>query len=110
MNEIEQRLHFMTEVGLGYLQLNRSADTLSGGETQRVRLAAQLGSGLTGLLYVLDGTCAGAELGCTSTGIRFPYTAELNFTAVAGNTYNVVVDGFSNSDTGTFHINVTPTP
>lgn len=67
-------------------------------------------SRFTGLLYVLDGTCAGAELGCTSTGIRFPYTAELNFTAVAGNTYNVVVDGFSNSDTGTFHINVTPTP
>ncbi len=52
--EIRQRLHFMKEVGLGYLQLNRSADTLSGGEAQRIRLAAQLGSNLRGVLYVLD--------------------------------------------------------
>jgi excinuclease ABC subunit A len=52
--EIKQRLHFMKEVGLGYLQLNRSADTLSGGEAQRIRLAAQLGSNLRGVLYVLD--------------------------------------------------------
>lgn len=52
--EIKQRLHFMQEVGLGYLQLNRSADTLSGGEAQRIRLAAQLGSNLRGVLYVLD--------------------------------------------------------
>jgi len=52
--EIEQRLHFMQEVGLGYLQLNRSADTLSGGEAQRIRLSAQLGSNLRGVLYVLD--------------------------------------------------------
>ena len=52
--EIKQRLHFMSEVGLGYLQLNRSADTLSGGEAQRIRLAAQLGSNLRGVLYVLD--------------------------------------------------------
>lgn len=54
MKEITQRLHFMKEVGLGYLQLNRSADTLSGGEAQRIRLAAQLGSNLRGVLYVLD--------------------------------------------------------
>ena len=54
MTEIEQRLRFMKEVGLGYLQLNRSADTLSGGEAQRIRLAAQLGSNLRGVLYVLD--------------------------------------------------------
>ncbi|MDZ4288514.1 MAG: excinuclease ABC subunit UvrA, partial [Prosthecobacter sp.] len=52
--EIRQRLHFMKEVGLGYLQLDRSADTLSGGEAQRIRLAAQLGSNLRGVLYVLD--------------------------------------------------------
>jgi excinuclease ABC subunit A len=52
--EIKQRLHFMQEVGLGYLQLNRSADTLSGGEAQRIRLSAQLGSNLRGVLYVLD--------------------------------------------------------
>ncbi len=54
VSECEARLAFLTTVGLGYLGLDRAADTLSGGETQRVRLAAQLGSGLTGLLYVLD--------------------------------------------------------
>jgi excinuclease ABC subunit A len=54
LSECEARLRFLEEVGLGYLGLDRPADTLSGGETQRVRLAAQLGSGLTGLLYVLD--------------------------------------------------------
>ena len=52
--EIVQRLHFMEEVGLGYLQLDRSATTLSGGESQRIRLAAQLGSNLRGVLYILD--------------------------------------------------------
>ncbi len=52
--EITQRLRFMEEVGLGYLQLDRSAQTLSGGESQRIRLAAQLGSNLRGVLYVLD--------------------------------------------------------
>jgi excinuclease ABC subunit A len=52
--EIRQRLSFMQEVGLGYLALDRSAKTLSGGETQRIRLAAQLGSNLRGVLYVLD--------------------------------------------------------
>jgi excinuclease ABC subunit A len=52
--EIIQRLHFLNHVGLGYLQLDRSADTLSGGESQRIRLAAQLGSNLRGVLYVLD--------------------------------------------------------
>ena len=52
--EIIQRLKFLDLVGLGYLQLDRSADTLSGGESQRIRLAAQLGSNLRGVLYVLD--------------------------------------------------------
>src|SRR5207237_5704692 len=52
--EIEQRLQFMKKVGLGYLALGRSAKTLSGGESQRIRLAAQLGSNLRGVLYVLD--------------------------------------------------------
>lgn len=52
--EINERLKFLHEVGLGYLQLGRSATTLSGGEAQRIRLAAQLGSNLTGVLYVLD--------------------------------------------------------
>ncbi len=52
--EIEQRLTFMGKVGLDYLALDRSAKTLSGGESQRIRLAAQLGSNLRGVLYVLD--------------------------------------------------------
>ena len=52
--EVEQRLRFMETVGLGYLALGRSAKTLSGGESQRIRLAAQLGSNLRGVLYVLD--------------------------------------------------------
>jgi excinuclease ABC subunit A len=52
--EIRQRLEFLQEVGLGYLQLDRSGNTLSGGESQRIRLAAQLGSNLRGVLYVLD--------------------------------------------------------
>ena len=52
--EICERLKFLREVGLGYLQLGRAATTLSGGESQRIRLAAQLGSNLSGALYVLD--------------------------------------------------------
>jgi excinuclease ABC subunit A len=52
--QLGHRLQFLQEVGLGYLSLDRKAPTLSGGETQRIRLARQLGSGLTGVLYVLD--------------------------------------------------------
>ncbi len=54
MREIEARLLFMVNVGIEYLSLNRRANTLSGGEAQRIRLASQLGSGLVGALYVLD--------------------------------------------------------
>ncbi|MDQ3244866.1 MAG: excinuclease ABC subunit UvrA [bacterium] len=54
VSEIEDRLKFMYDVGLGYLQLSRKANTLSGGEAQRIRLASQLGSRLVGALYVLD--------------------------------------------------------
>ena len=54
LTEIKGRLNFMEEVGLGYLALDRSAPTLSGGEAQRIRLAAQLGSNLQGVCYVLD--------------------------------------------------------
>ncbi|MFZ5506924.1 MAG: excinuclease ABC subunit UvrA, partial [Pseudomonadota bacterium] len=52
--ELNSRLHFLSEVGLGYLSLDRAAPTLSGGEAQRIRLAAQLGSNLRGVCYVLD--------------------------------------------------------
>jgi len=52
--EIVSRLKFLLDVGLNYLTLDRSADTLSGGEAQRIRLATQIGSGLTGVLYILD--------------------------------------------------------
>jgi excinuclease ABC subunit A len=54
MKEINGRLAFLDQVGLGYLALDRKAPTLSGGESQRIRLAAQIGSGLSGVLYVLD--------------------------------------------------------
>ncbi|MBI4195608.1 MAG: excinuclease ABC subunit UvrA [Betaproteobacteria bacterium] len=54
IREILSRLHFLNNVGLDYLSLERSADTLSGGESQRIRLASQIGSGLTGVMYVLD--------------------------------------------------------
>ena len=54
LREINERLGFLNDVGLDYLTLNRAAGTLSGGESQRIRLASQIGSGLTGVLYVLD--------------------------------------------------------
>jgi excinuclease ABC subunit A len=54
VKEIGNRLKFLADVGLGYLSLDRSADTLSGGEAQRIRLASQIGSGLVGVMYILD--------------------------------------------------------
>ncbi|MGK2739722.1 excinuclease ABC subunit UvrA [Tepidicaulis sp. LMO-SS28] len=54
LKEIRERLHFLNNVGLDYLSLSRNSGTLSGGESQRIRLASQIGSGLTGVLYVLD--------------------------------------------------------
>jgi excinuclease ABC subunit A len=54
VREIQSRLQFLVEVGLGYVTLNRESGTLSGGEAQRIRLATQIGSGLAGVLYVLD--------------------------------------------------------
>ncbi|WP_077529262.1 excinuclease ABC subunit UvrA [Vreelandella utahensis] len=54
LNEIRKRLEFLVNVGLGYLTLERSADTLSGGEAQRIRLASQIGAGLVGVMYILD--------------------------------------------------------
>ncbi|MBD3796996.1 MAG: excinuclease ABC subunit UvrA [Campylobacterales bacterium] len=54
LNEIRERLFFLHDVGLGYLTLGRDARTISGGEAQRIRIASQIGSGLTGVMYVLD--------------------------------------------------------
>ncbi len=54
VKEISERLGFLSDVGLDYLSLDRSADTLSGGEAQRIRLASQIGSGLVGVMYILD--------------------------------------------------------
>jgi excinuclease ABC subunit A len=54
VKEIGERLGFLSDVGLDYLSLNRSAETLSGGEAQRIRLASQIGSGLVGVMYILD--------------------------------------------------------
>ena len=54
LKEINERLHFLDDVGLGYLSLGRDARTISGGEAQRIRIASQIGSGLTGVMYVLD--------------------------------------------------------
>jgi excinuclease ABC subunit A len=54
VKEVNARMHFLLDVGLDYLSLNRSAATLAGGEAQRIRLASQIGSGLVGVLYVLD--------------------------------------------------------
>ncbi len=54
IKEVAQRLHFLVDVGLDYLTLERSAETLSGGEAQRIRLASQIGAGLVGVMYILD--------------------------------------------------------
>lgn len=76
LKEIRARLRFLVDVGLGYLTLNRSAGTLSGGEAQRIRLATQIGSGLTGVLYILDEPSIGlhqrdnAKLIATLTKLR----------------------------------------
>lgn len=54
LKEIKERLFFLYDVGLGYLSLGRDARTISGGEAQRIRIASQIGSGLTGVMYVID--------------------------------------------------------
>ena len=54
LKEVNARLEFLVNVGLEYLTLSRSAETLSGGEAQRIRLASQIGSGLVGVMYILD--------------------------------------------------------
>ncbi|MEZ5081580.1 MAG: hypothetical protein R2878_13195 [Thermoleophilia bacterium] len=60
VREVSARLRFLVDVGVGYLNLERAAGTLSGGEAQRIRLATQIGSGLMGVLYILDEPSIGA--------------------------------------------------
>ncbi len=67
LKEVNERLRFLVDVGLDYLSLNRAAGTLSGGEAQRIRLATQIGSGLVGVLYVLDEPPS-ASTSATTTG------------------------------------------
>ncbi len=62
LNEVKSRLRFLVNVGLEYLTLSRQAQTLSGGESQRIRLASQIGSGLTGVLYVMDEPSIGLHM------------------------------------------------
>ena len=70
IQEVQKRLSFICDVGVGYLSLHRRADTLSGGESQRIRLATQIGSKLSGVLYVLDEPTIGLHARDTSRLIR----------------------------------------
>ena len=67
--EIRKRLKYLDEVGLDYLTLDRKADTLSGGEAQRIRLASQIGAGLVGVMYILDEPSIGLHQPDQNTGI-----------------------------------------
>ena len=70
IKEIESRLRFLALVGLDYLTLDRRANTLSGGESQRIRLATQIGTRLTGVMYVLDEPSIGLHPGTTTDYFR----------------------------------------
>ncbi|MEN8166640.1 MAG: excinuclease ABC subunit UvrA, partial [Pseudomonadota bacterium] len=85
VKEIDQRLHFLVNVGLDYLTLDRSAETLSGGEAQRIRLASQIGAGLVGVMYVLDEPSIGLH---QRDNERLLHT--LNYLRDLGNTVIVV--------------------
>ncbi len=85
INEINERHKFLVNVGLDYLTLNRSADTLSGGEAQRIRLASQIGSGLVGVMYILDEPSIGLHQRDNQRLIK-----TLNYLRDLGNTVIVV--------------------
>jgi excinuclease ABC subunit A len=85
LKEVKDRLNFLNKVGLGYLTLNRSSLTLAGGESQRIRLATQIGSSLTGVLYVLDEPTIGMHPRDTIKLLE-----NLSFMRDAGNTVIIV--------------------
>ena len=85
LREIIERLHFLVNVGLDYLTLNRSSETLSGGEAQRIRLASQIGAGLVGVMYILDEPSIGLHQRDNARLIR-----TLNHLRDLGNTVIVV--------------------
>ena len=85
LTEIGERLSFLVNVGLNYLSLNRKADTLSGGEAQRIRLASQIGAGLVGVMYVLDEPSIGLHQRDNSRLLN-----TLNYLKELGNTVIVV--------------------
>ncbi len=70
LKEIKERIFFLYDVGLGYITLGRDARTISGGEAQRIRVASQIGSGLTGVMYVLDEPSIGLHERDTSKLIK----------------------------------------
>jgi excinuclease ABC subunit A len=85
LKELHARLNFLINVGLSYLTLSRAAGTLSGGEAQRIRLATQIGSGLTGVLYILDERASACTSAITTS------CSPRSKTAIVGNTPIVVV-------------------
>ena len=80
LREIRGRLELLLGIGLDYLNFNRRSGTLSGGESQRIRLSTQIGSGLMGMLYVLDGVTgrifSGIKLDAPAIGAPFPFTID----------------------------------
>ena len=76
LKEIRARLRFLVDVGLNYLTLDRSAETLSGGEAQRIRLASQIGAGLVGVMYILDEPSIGLHQTRQRAPVEHPHTPE----------------------------------
>src|SRR5690606_24346591 len=103
IKEVLTRLSFLTSVGLNYLTLARRANTLSGGESQRIRLASQIGTGLTGVLYVLDEPSIGLHSRDVSRLIK-----SLQNLRDIGNTVVVVEHDYDTIESGDWIVDVGP--